>query len=355
MDRRAVFLLVPLALAFAGCSSDPVPARDGGSDLGASDAPPVTDASVTDSTADGSAEAVLVPQIDGDWWTVAHTPDVGMFNAAGQQPVDFAVWRAPDGTWQLWSCIRYIACAGHQRLLYHWEGADITATDWHPAGIAMQSDPSVGEPACGLQAPYVIQANGRFHMFYGDWDHICQSDGTDGKTFTRELDSSGQSGMFYEASLDANTRDPMVLRIGDTYYLYYTAHPGGHGSVYVRTSQDLRTWSASRRVASGGAAGDGPYAAECPHVVYRPDTGYYYLFRTQVYVGAQQTTVYRSRDPMDFGIDDDRYRVETLPVAAPEIVTVDGQTWIAALLPGLDGIRIARLRWAPAARTPPQP
>ncbi len=49
---------------------------------------------------------VLVPQIDGDWRVVARQPDLGPYTTPKQQPVDFAVWQAADGTWQLWSCIR---------------------------------------------------------------------------------------------------------------------------------------------------------------------------------------------------------------------------------------------------------
>jgi hypothetical protein len=57
--------------------------------------------------------------------------------------------------------------------------------------------------------------------------------------------------------------------------------------------------------------------------------------------------VYRSQDPLDFGIEDDRCFVGTLPVAAPEIVQHEGTWYIAALNGDLDGIRIARLKWAP--------
>jgi hypothetical protein len=49
-----------------------------------------------------------------------------------------------------------------------------------------------------------------------------------------------------------------------------------------------------------------------------------------------------------FGINqDDRYFLGTLPVAAPEIIFHKGQYYIAALNQGaLDGIRIAKLKWA---------
>jgi hypothetical protein len=115
----------------------------------------------------------------------------------------------------------------------------------------------------------------------------------------------------------------------------------------VRTSKDLKTWSPARKVAFGGSAGTGPYSAECPFVYFHRGSGYYYLFRTQRYGENAQTSVYRSKNPLDFGVEDDRYLAGTLPVAAPEILEDGGQLYIASLLPSLKGIRIARLTFAP--------
>jgi hypothetical protein len=138
----------------------------------------------------------------------------------------------------------------------------------------------------------------------------------------------------------------MALAVGDRLFCYYTAFPGGRGSVFCRWSDgDLTRWSEPRRVAAGGQAGSGPFSAECPHVVVRD--GCYSLFRTQRYGTDAKTSVYCSRDPLDFGVDDDRGLVAVLPVAAPEIVSHDGREYIAALNPGLDGIRMARLKWVP--------
>jgi hypothetical protein len=131
--------------------------------------------------------------------------------------------------------------------------------------------------------------------------------------------------------------------VGDLWHCYYTAFPGRKGAVYCRTSPDLRTWSESTIVAFGGSATEGPYSAECPHTVRYG--GHYYLFRTQRYGRSAQTSVYCSPDPRQFGVNDDRYLVCRLPVAAPEIILHDGKWYMAALEPGLDGIRIARLAW----------
>ena len=87
------------------------------------------------------------------------------------------------------------------------------------------------------------------------------------------------------------------------------------------------------------------YSDECPQVVYHPESGLYYLFVTQEYGQNAQTTVYASPNPMYFGIDSDEMKVCTLPIAAPEVIELDGQYYIAALKPELDGVQIAQLEW----------
>jgi len=298
------------------------------------------------------AATAAVPQIEGPWWTVATNPDLGPLQGPpadqpklAQQPVDFAIWQAVDGTWQIWSCIRHTRCGGKTRLFYRWQGDHLTDTHWKPMGIVMQADPNLGETPGGLQAPYVFKVGSLYHMVYGDWTHICSAVSEDGKTFMRQLNADHTAGMFTEAP--GNSRDPMVIRIGNLWHCYYTASCDGcahRGADYCRTSRDLRHWSPSRMVAYGGRAGGGPSSAECPFVVAYE--GYYYLFRTQHYGENAQTSVYRSKDPMNFGVNDDSHFVCTLPVAAPEIFVDQGQYYIAALSPDLQHLQIARLKWA---------
>jgi hypothetical protein len=305
-----------------------------------------------------AADAVLVPKIEGPWWQVAGSPDLGKYTTDRQQPVDFAIWQAADGTWQIWSCIRSTGYPGWTRLFYRWEAKNITDHDWKPMGIAMTSDTGLGEVEGMLQAPYVMRAQGQYVMFYGTGDHIALATSRDGKEFQRRISPEGTVGMFSDGF---GTRDPMTIRAGGTFYTYYSANPGtvfdakdasaaNRSSLHmmanadlVRTSPDLKHWSDAKVVAQGGEAGTGPYSAECPFVYYDRKSRYYYLFRTQHYGEKPETRVYRSKDPVNFGVNDDRYLVETLPVAAPEIVESHGQLYIAALLPSLKGIQIAKL------------
>lgn len=291
-----------------------------------------------------AADAPKRPQVVGQWWQVAGDPDLGELTSPKQQPVDFGVWQATDGTWQLWSCIRNTREAGRTRLFYRWQGAKLTDADWKPIGIAMRADPKVGELAGGLQAPFVFRDPDRYVMFYGGWEHICSAAAKDGKTFDRLLDAAGKATLFGEDG--GNTRDPMLIRIGQLWHCYYTAHPKDVGAVYCRTSGNLRQWSEPTIVARGGQATSHKYAAECPFVV-ELEKGQYYLFRTQRYGKDAQTSVYFSTDPLNFGIDDDRkHFIATLPLAAPEIIKHNGEYFIAALLPSLKGVQIARLSWA---------
>ena len=48
---------------------------------------------------------------------------------------------------------------------------------------------------------------------------------------------------------------------------------------------------------------------------------------------------------LQVGIDDDSKIVATLHVAAPEVIRHDGQLWLAALNPQLDGIRLTKLEF----------
>jgi hypothetical protein len=295
------------------------------------------------SSANGAPGDVPVPQIDGPWWQVASNPRDHRYATAKQEPVDFAVWQAADGTWQLWSCLRNTTAGGpggKTRFFYRWEGGRLTDPNWKPMGIAMEADPALGETPGGLQAPHVVKAGDTWHMLYGDWVHICHAVSKDGKTFTRVVQANGRTGMFSEGP-SANTRDIMLLPHGGKWYAYYTCHPNNQGMDCLRTTSDLTSWSESTVVAFGGQATTGPYSAECPHVVELSAQG---DIRRR---GPARTSIYYSTDPAMFGINqDERYFLCTLPVAAPEIIHYEGRYYIAALNEGaLDGIRIARLKW----------
>jgi len=284
---------------------------------------------------------VLIPRITSDWWTIAGNPDLGAYSTDHQQPMDFGIWQATDGTWQLGACVRGTACGGHGRLLYRWESTSLEHTNWQPQGIILEADTSVGETLGGLQAPFVIRNGEEFVMVYGDWVNICIATSQDGKGFSRRLQSNGQAAQFGEGAT-ANTRDPMLFSHAGTYYAYYTGVVDEIGAIYCRTSNDLENWSDSTVVSRGGAGGFGPSDAECAFVCYKLATDAYYLFRWH---SDGLTSVYQSDDPLDFGVDSDIKRVGTLPVEVARVITTGGNSYISSLLSDYSGIQLARMQW----------
>jgi hypothetical protein len=290
-----------------------------------------------------SGEPILVPVIDGPWWQVAGDPDLGEYTRENQQPVDFGVWQAADGTWQLWSCIRGTGCGGNSRLFYRWEGQKLTDEHWKPMGIAMEARADLGETPGGLQAPHVVRHEGVYHMAYGDWVNICFATSRDGKTFERVIQPNGKTGVFSEGP-GCNARDAMLIQIDGLWYCYYTAYPQDIGYGFCRTSPDLKTWSHSSVVSYGGRVGPQKWQNECPHVV-EAEPGVFYYFRNQFYGQRARNWVYRSNNPLNFGIDEDSKLVRNWRLAAPEIIVHEGQYYIAALMDNLKGIQIARMKW----------
>jgi hypothetical protein len=288
---------------------------------------------------------MVQPRIASEWWQVAGNPDLGEYTSDKQEPVDFAIWQAADGTWQLWSCIRNTKCGGETRLFHRWEGKSLESPNWTPMGIAMEADTSLGESKGGLQAPFVLKEGDTYFMFYGDLHRICLASSKDGKTFSRVLNSRGQPDLFsgpYEW-----IRDPMVMKWNGLYFCYYMGYQGNakHPSaIFCRSSDDLKYWSEPVMVAAGGvAAKASDYNTECPFVVQLD--GLFWLFSNQLYGKNGLNTQYASRNLLSWGINDDRYRTGTLPVAAPELIQHEEEWYIASCNLKLDGIRLARLAW----------
>ena len=292
------------------------------------------------------------PVLVGPWWRIGDNPDLGDLTGPEQEVVDHAVFQSADGRWHLWACIRRTRIG---RLLYAWEGPDIEAPHWERRGIALRAVAAYGESLNDwngeewIQAPHVIVHDGVYYMFYGGHStelgecQVCLATSPDGRAWQRHRGARGYSRVFVGPG---EARDPMVLRVGDLWHCYYTGHDTGQRApckVYCRTSPDLIHWSDYIAVNWGGSGGDGNWSAECAHVVYRH--GYYYLFRTSRYAPPALSHVYRSRDPFDFGRGHDRYKIGTLPVAAPEVVIIGERTYITTVEDLRGGVQVARLAW----------
>ena len=108
----------------------------------------------------------------------------------------------------------------------------------------------------------------------------------------------------------------------------------------MRTSKDMVNWSDYTIVSEGGRAGNGAVSAESPFV--QKYKGHYYLFRSSSSTGT--TFVYRSKDPYNFGVNNDEKLIAELPVWAPEII-LDNDEWYISDIADFKGVKLAKLKW----------
>ncbi|MCB1096527.1 MAG: hypothetical protein KDN22_13200 [Verrucomicrobiae bacterium] len=291
----------------------------------------------------GDKEQAAIPRkpvLGEKSWAITTMPDLGELagpNPKKQHIVDHGFIRDATGKWQLWACIRGTAVG---RLLYGWQGDRLTSGPWESKCVVMRADASVGENVKEevekIGAPHFLHLDGTWYCFYHSRGmHLARS--SNGVDFARVLNEKGTSHCGIPGG-----RDVMVLEHGGRYYAYatVTTSDGKRSFVIGSESDDLTQWSKGRIVREGGEGGDGPVASESPFVVALD--GYFYLFRASSH--DFKTYVYRSQDPMDFGIHDDSTLITTMRLKAPEILQIEDQ-WYISDLADFQGIRMHELNW----------
>jgi beta-fructofuranosidase len=144
-------------------------------------------------------------------------------------------------------------------------------------------------------------------------------------------------------------RDPFLLKIGDKWVMYYTATSSpaiGNHIVAYATSYDLVSWeTAPENVAfwdeSYGTIG-GP--TESPTVVKRG--AYYYLF-IGPRSGYRKTGVYRSKDPLNFRVEDIVGQIDAH--AAEAVQDNQGNWYVSHCGWRQKGVYLAPLYWVDEA------
>jgi beta-1,2-mannosidase len=102
-----------------------------------------------------------------------------------------------------------------------------------------------GIEVAGVFNPAVVKHEGRYVMLYRAQDaqktsRIGRATSADGIHFERDLEPALVPEAEYERA--GGVEDPRLVKIGDTFYLTYTAYDGKDAQLALATSTDLRRW-----------------------------------------------------------------------------------------------------------------
>ena len=255
---------------------------------------------------------------------------------------DHCFIRGANGMWHIFGITHAEpADPGDEDNFAHAVGKTLTQKPWKKRPFALSVDWDTWKET-HLWAPHVVFNKGVYYMFYcgGSGDsakykiHLATS--TDLWTWKRHPKNPMVVDGF-------DARDPMVLRVGDQWVMYYTctSEPeGGYHIVAYRTSKDLVTWGAKHAAYTSPHKGTAGGPTESPFVVRRGE--YYYLFcgPSGDYRG---TAVYRSKDPFHWEKKDEVGHIDSH--AAEVMRDTDGKWYISHCGWGQGGVYLAPLYW----------
>ncbi|MCB1694327.1 MAG: hypothetical protein KDI19_16255 [Pseudomonadales bacterium] len=275
-------------------------------------------------------------------FTRIYDPSPGRIQGYAWYVNDHTFIRDEAGQWHLFGITQQNPFRPFEEVFFtHVTAADLFGP-WSKQDDVMYRDESIGESV--VWAPHVIRHDGRYWMFYcgGDKDPTqfrIQLATSDNLWDWRRADENPLVQDGYEA------RDPMVIRIGDEWVMYYTATSepsGGNHTVAAVVSDDLVHWRDKRTVFVSDRTGTGGGPTESPFVVAEGDRFLLFVCTNRRYI---ETAVYESDDPFSF---DASNLVAKIPAHAAEVIeTPQGQRYISGCGWGMGGVYLAPLRLTP--------
>jgi beta-fructofuranosidase len=209
----------------------------------------------------------------GDWRCV-YDPSPWYVN-------DHCFIRDDDGTWHLFGITHEEPFDPFDEVSLAHATAPSLLGPWKQQPFALTASAGAGETH--LWAPHVVVGDdGRYWMF------VCGG-GESPASYRIQVAVSDDCWTWQRHPANPvvvdgyQARDPMVLRVGDRWVMYYTATRDNHVVVAV-TSRDLVTWSAPVVVLRDPMVGTEAGPTESPFVVAGAD-GRWYLFVGPDYAG----------------------------------------------------------------------
>ena len=220
---------------------------------------------------------------------------------------------------------------------------DILNKRFQKMPYSFQADPKAEE--VHFWAPHIIRHNGLYYMFYcagGPEGHdkyrIHLATSEDLANWKRHEENP----MLIDGY---DARDPMVLRVGEQWVMYYTCNSsptGGNHCVACVTSTDLVHWKNKQVVFMSDVCGRYGGPCESPFVERVNDVYFLFIGPYGGYnVGYSDTAVYASRDPFSFSGDP----VGHIAAHAAEVIRIDGKYYITHCGWGQGGVYLAPLHF----------
>jgi predicted GH43/DUF377 family glycosyl hydrolase len=253
---------------------------------------------------------------------------------------DHCFVQADNGTWHVFGITAPEPLKPDKEVFLLHATAPEVLGPWTKTAPVMHVDARLGETV--MWAPYVLKHDGSYWMFYcaGGQHHeqfrIHLATSTDLSSWTRH-----PANPMVVDGYDA--RDPMVLRVGSQWVLYYCANEtpeGGNHIVAAVTSPDLAHWSGRQVVFRSPQLGASGGPTESPFVVAR--NGKYYLFvcTNDPY---NNTAVYISDSPFHWSPDN---LVLTFGAHAAEVIRVSEDRWFVSSAGWAQGgLYLAAMNW----------
>lgn len=220
---------------------------------------------------------------------------------------------------------------------------DILRTPFAKQPVTFQAEPEAQE--LHFWAPHIILHDGLYYMFYcaGSLEsheryriHLATS--TDLVNWTRHPENPMVIDGF-------DARDPMILRVGKQWVMYYTCNStpaGGNHCVACVTSDDLIHWNNKRVVFTSDIVGTYGGPCESPFVEQIGDTYFLFIGPYGGYdVAYCDTAVYASKDPFCFGGEP----VGRIPSHGAEVLKINGRHYLTHCGWGEGGVYLAPLHF----------
>jgi sucrose-6-phosphate hydrolase SacC (GH32 family) len=254
---------------------------------------------------------------------------------------DHCFIRGQDGLWHMFGITHAEPAAPlDERFLAHATSPVLLDAPWRKHGQVIHADPAAGETH--VWAPHVIRHAGLYWMYY------C---GGGAKHDEYRIHLAVSEDLWNWQRHDHNpmvvdgfdARDPMVLRVGDVWVMYYTGNSepiGGHHVVYAVTSKDLLHWSNRKEVFRHSQVGTYGGPTESPFVVNRDGKFFLFVCTNTPY---SNTAVYKSDDPFHWEMTQ---QAGSIGAHAAEVVTAEsGEDFVSRAGWGAGGLHLAKLNW----------